>query len=175
MNLHIYVLLILTVCNVAYCKKNGIAMWWNIKPYVYQNEKGRISGILVDIMNNINIYCPAFGFNLDYSNDLFNKSFHDFMTVMESNFTSANISSIIERNNSEFVWFPVISPVLDLKENTYALRYLFKASGAYVVIRRDVISLPMKIGVGVREASNLIILSCLFAICVGILVWLCVS
>ena len=159
--------LFLIYCRIINCRQNKVAFWFNVKPYLFIKD-GKVEGILNDIIEKTNIYCSKYGFDVTYTNDSY-KKYTSFFDAMESNFTYTLKDHI--NNNTDIVWFPVMSPHIHLLEKTFALQTMFKASGAVVIVKRDLIKLSRKIYLGVYKATNLVVLCMLLTVGIGILVW----
>ena len=152
--------------------RNCTVLWWNIKPYLYK-ENGTVKGIINDIMKNTKVYCPKHSFqHLNYENASFG-IYPSFFRSIQSKFTLKFNKKKI--NASDIIWFPVISPKVKLEEKEYAFQNIFKATGAIVIIKRDIISLPNRAFAGISKAKNILLLSVLFIACFGIIVWLWVG
>ena len=150
---------------------NGYAIWWNVKPYIFADENGTQTGVIVDLLDRYNKYCRRNRIMFTYPPNNTYANYPAFYKMIESNFTS----TIDLRNKHVTQWFPILSPDVKLIEKDFVFRNIFMAPGATVIVRTDEIDLFKKLVVGAHRTANLVLMSVAIMFCLGVSIWLWVS
>ena len=146
-------------------------VYWEVKPFIFENEDGELDGIIPRIIHQGDTYCNR-GINSTFMR--FHKKFAD-----RHAFQSAVHVDNLEVHNvtkQRSFWAPVIahSHRIEknfLKRNNVQLFQLFKSNEIAVILPRYMISLPNKILRGILSCQQIFVIAVLLAILFGIFVW----
>ena len=138
----------------------GTAIASRIEPYVFISKNGTPTGIMFDINIKLNKYCPVYGL-LTYDVKPI-KNYTTFLNTLKYDYL-VNLT----KTKQHTYWLPVLSPDLQLVNTNFTLYNIFQTSGAFVIVKRNFISLQRKLGDGLYKASIYVVLGNLLAICFG--------
>lgn len=151
------------------------AIYWEVKPFIFTNEKGDVDGIIPRIFQQGEYYClknstksHLITFNESYR--LNREEFHHALHYLDPGHMHFNISK------EESFWAPVISDthhkeVHSDQEKDFVVFQLMKSTEIAVIVPRSMISLPNKILRGIFACQQVFVIAFLLAILFGILVW----
>ena len=154
------------------------AVFWEVKPYVYRNEKGEIDGFYPEIFKNAEKMCGNASLY-----PLFNATqFISYTTFGQS--SRRNFLEIFK--NDEYpkglvpghdVYFPPIYSRTEKMQEVESRKHLRnfdvnKADNLAIIARRDHISLPTKIARGIKSCGQIFFISFLLTIFFGLLMWM---
>jgi len=168
--------------SFAHHKYNWLeAIYWEIKPFIFHDANGNISGIIPDAFQRAHYYCSPsdsetgmLGFNS--SRRLSHFDFHSAMqTENLEKFAAATGESVLQGITKETaVWVPFISTVdiLWANRNGYHMFNLLKVERMAVIVRREEIDVANKFLRGVGSLRAIMVIALLSAVIFAALVWL---
>lgn len=146
-------------------------VYWEVKPFIFENEEGEVDGIIPRIIHQGDTYCNR---NNNTNFMRFHKKFDD-RHMFHSAVHSGNLNAPNVTRQRAF-WTPVIahSHKIEnnfLKRNNVQMFQLFKSNEIAVIMPRYMISLPNKILRGILSCQQIFVIAVLLAILFGIFVW----
>ena len=173
-----HLLTIFLVClinNAHFVRMNGTIYWWKMEPYTFIGKNGKPTGIMIDIEHKMSKFCPVYrNKQPTYQSEPF-KDYSSFLETLKGAYFKHLKKSKSKLDLSATLWFPVISPDIDLRNTSLRIFNIFKTNGAFFIVKRDVITLHRRLGVGFSQAYMYIILGNLLAVCFGVTVQYLVS
>lgn len=153
-------------------------LYWQVKPFIFNNSEGKIDGIIPRIFEEGQYYC--------YQNRTENetliayvegietrKKFYDLLRS-DLDYGDGRLKNV---NPNTAVWGPDFSfstarnKSFEKRRNLKSFR-LMKSSEMAVIVPRYMISLPNKILRGILSCQQIILLTLVLAIMFGILIWM---
>ena len=154
-------------------------IYWEIKPYIFRNERGEMDGIVPRIFQLAHHLCRKVvngtehlhGF-AKYAHRENNR--HDFRDLLH--FGKYEISKLKNVTESNAFWVPVFSYVdaqreVFIHEKKLTSFRLLQSKHIAVIVPRYMISLPNKIIKGILSCQQIFIIAVILAVFFGIFVW----
>lgn len=171
---------ILTLFETANCGLTLFdAVYWNVKPYAFINDEGKVDGIYPMIFQQAKIFCVNKTM-LDHYNATdvmsFNisnvKSRREFLRAYKSGYK--NTSKVRAGRD---VWFPIFlrstQSIRKIELEKGLMNFdIHKSKSIALIVHRDYISLPEKILRGILSCDQILLLTALLSIFFGLIIWL---
>ncbi|XP_057305025.1 uncharacterized protein LOC130641990 [Hydractinia symbiolongicarpus] len=168
----------LNLCSSSDAATNASALsivYWEVKPYLFLNDNKVHDGIIPRILDATKFFCRPLKW------DFFKYKFQATSRKRFFDLASAN-STYLQDERSGFredrtAWLPLfvhsefLNHMLIEKKHLEATE-LLKSSEIAVIISQNRLVLTAKFLHGLADCQNIIIISCLFSIVFGILIWL---
>ena len=182
MNLFIYVLSVVSFTKIVFGAspvhdRNSLeAIYWEIKPFIFHDANGKLTGIIPDTFQRAHYYCSPsdsetgmLGFNS--SRFLSHEDFHSAM-LNESLESYKDVLRGVTKETA--VWIPFISVVDVLWANRkgYHVFNLLKAERMAVIVRREEIEMTNKFLRGIGSLRAIMVIALLSAVIFAALIWL---
>lgn len=180
----VLVLLLLSTANVPPTDATILeAVYWEVKPYIFINEKNETDGIIPRIFERAYHLCRDKIYNgtTNHTKDKTLMSFihkernrHDFNHLLHVGKYGVGKLENVSLNRA--FWVP-ISSYVDAKHETYISDkklksfVLFKSKSVAVIVPRHAISLPNKIIRGIQSCRQIFVIALILAVFFGMLVW----
>jgi len=147
-------------------------LYWEVKPFIFENENGEIDGIIPRIIHQGETYCNR---NRSIAFMSYRRRFIDRESFQRAIHSDAH-TKIPNVTKSRAFWTPVISKSHKAEQSLLVEKevtpfQLFKTSEIAVIVPRYMISLPNKILRGILSCQQVFVIAFLLAILFGIFVW----
>ena len=138
--------------NVAY---------YELSPYIYQNENGSMSGIFPEFLKEIYHWC-----NIDFKYSLNTMNAKNFSNLIE------NKTVIDQYKHGNWIWLPLTQDISKETMNTLKLLPLeIMTTVIDVLVHRDHVGPFAKIRIGIFECRYLFLVGLMLSIIFGMLIW----
>ena len=165
-------------CSYSESQKLDV-IYWEIKPYIFRNERGEMDGIVPRIFQLAHHLCRKVVNGTEHLHDFARyahpeKNRHDFRDLLHfGKYGHDKLGNVTESNA---FWVPVFSYVdaqrerfVDEKKLT-SFR-LLQSKHIAVIVPRYMISLPNKIVKGILSCQQIFVIAFILAVLFGIIVW----
>lgn len=150
-------------------------VYWEVKPYLFLNDNKVYDGIIPRILNETRFFCESLKWDFfDYKFPAASRNQFIDLVSANSTYLQEELSGFREDRTA---WLPLfvhsefLSHLL-LKNKHLVSTELLKSSEIAIIISQNKLVLTAKFLHGLADCQNIIIISCLFSIVFGILVWL---
>ena len=152
------------------------AIYWEVKPYIFTNEEGKIAGIIPKIFEKGQNYCMRNSepkILLEFVRKELSRE--DFFNLMRSDvaYGEGQLENITKE---KALWGPVISDIFGYNnlsvQKGFRSFLISKCKYFAVIVPRYVISLPNKILHGLLSSLQIILIALLLSIFFAIIIWL---
>lgn len=170
----------LSILHIVSCANSIFdAVFWEVKPYTFINEKGHADGIYPMIFKQAEIYCKNSTVWKKYNADRL-ISFNRFNMSSRRNFLNtfkADYKKMPSMKPGRDVWFPIFyknsEEMRKVEQEKQLMNFdISQSKELAIIVRRDYISLPFKIFRGIFSCGQIIFISILLTVFFGILLWL---
>ncbi|XP_065648581.1 uncharacterized protein LOC124809004 [Hydra vulgaris] len=165
--------LLLTILTLAkYTNTESIdIIYWEIKPFIFRNSDGNISGIFPKMFSEGQYYCSKKKLLINYKKII--PSRKKFYELLLSNITHSN-SEFSVVNDKNLVWLPenMFGNSQEYKK-VWQMRTLplIWSNGIAIIMPRYMISLPIKMLRGIYSCRQIIALTLMLSLLFGIIIW----
>ena len=156
------------------------AVFWEVKPYVFRNDKGEIDGFYPEIFKNAMGLCgrnetlfKAYNASKMIDFELFGQtSRRNFLKLFKANQYPPGLVP------GRDIYFPPIyqrdEQMQKIENKKRLLNFdINKVEHLAIIAKRDHISLPFKIARGIKSCGQIFFMSFLLTIFFGLLMWIC--
>ena len=165
-----------TLANAPRHVNNSLeAIFWEVKPFIYEDKNGEFTGILPRIFERAHYYCSASNWTVGmvgFKHKRRTKSYKAFKDLMYNHTTYQNQTIFEGMKKGKLIWAPIINHVdmLWATQNNYDIFNLLKVQRLAVIVRREDINLVHKFCKGIQDLKTIIVVaslfSCIFAVCI---------
>lgn len=153
------------------------AVYWEVKPFMFTNEKGEIDGIIPQMFRQAQYYCLRNNDSIQimrYTRKIeTRREFYDLVRSNQS-YGEGQLEGVLR---SKAFWAPVVSYTNRQKDSFEQDRnlktfQLMKSKEVAVIVQRAFISLPNKILRGILSCQEIFVLAILLAVLFGMILWI---